>query len=455
MTVFEASDDLGGQWHADGGAQRRLARDAHEHEPRDDRVLRLPRPARPPAAPRGDAVHAYLRAYAERFGVTPRIRLDAPRRRRRGQAGPSTASPSTPSSSRPAASAAHMCPTASTAFAGELLHAFDYPGAEPFRDRATLVYGSGISGLEIASDLAPVALGRVGLPQAALRDPEGRRRRLVGLAVVHALRRARAAPRSRATSSGRRLRERIVRVAGSPRGVRRACTGPRTSSWRGSSLCQDYLAAGRATAASSAAPRSRRSRDRGSCSPTGATAPSTRSSARRATTSTFRSSTPTVRGVLGPELALVPPHAASGPSRSRRPRAVPRAGPVLPAARAPGALARRALGGQRPAARRRGHARRARRAGAAARGAQRARATLAAELGVAPDLVARPELAEPLLFGPLLPPRYRLDGPGARAEAAARFREQLAASPRAPVDPADLRRFAAFGLASVADALGV
>jgi hypothetical protein len=31
---------------------------------------------------------------------------------------------------------------------------------------------------------------------------------------------------------------------------------------------------------------------------------------------------------------------------------------------------------------------------------------------VAPDLRARPELTEPLLFGPLLPPRYRLDGPG-------------------------------------------
>ena len=42
-------------------------------------------------------------------------------------------------------------------FTGELLHAFDYPGAEPFRDRPTLVYGNGISGLEIAADVAPVA----------------------------------------------------------------------------------------------------------------------------------------------------------------------------------------------------------------------------------------------------------------------------------------------------------
>jgi len=49
-----------------------------------------------------------------------------------------------------------------------------------------------------------------------------------------------------------------------------------------------------------------------------------------------------------------------------------------------------------------------------------------------------PDLTEPLLFGPLLPPRYRLSGPGAQPHAAARFAEQLAASPRCPVDPADL-----------------
>ena len=43
------------------------------------------------------------------------------------------------------------------AFGGELRHAFDYSGAEPLAGRRTLVYGNGISGLEIASDLAPHA----------------------------------------------------------------------------------------------------------------------------------------------------------------------------------------------------------------------------------------------------------------------------------------------------------
>ena len=80
-------------------------------------------------------------------------------------------------------------------------------------------------------------------------------------------------------------------------------------------------------------------------------------------------------------------------------------------------------------------------------------ATLAEQIGVAPDLGARLDLAEPLLFGPMLPPRYRLDGPGARPETAERFTEQLAASPRAPVDRGDVEALRRFGLADVADHL--
>jgi hypothetical protein len=78
---------------------------------------------------------------------------------------------------------------------------------------------------------------------------------------------------------------------------------------------------------------------------------------------------------------------------------------------------------------------------------------LAEECGVAPDVLARPELTEPLLFGPLLPPRYRLDGPGAQPEAAERFLAQVAASPRAPVDPADVDGLRRLGLDAAADRL--
>ena len=60
-------------------------------------------------------------------------------------------------------------------------------------------------------------------------------------------------------------------------------------------------------------------------------------------------------------------------------------------------------------------------------------------------LRAASDLAEPLLFGPMLPPRYRLDGPGAVRDAAAAFREQLAAAPRPPVEPDDVAALADVG----------
>ena len=72
--------------------------------------------------------------------------------------------------------------------------------------------------------------------------------------------------------------------------------------------------------------------------------------------------------------------------------------------------------------------------------------TLSEELGVAPEPIDWPELCEPLLFGPMLPPRYRLSGPGATAGCAPRlFARQLAASPRAPVDPLDVEALRRFG----------
>jgi hypothetical protein len=70
--------------------------------------------------------------------------------------------------------------------------------------------------------------------------------------------------------------------------------------------------------------------------------------------------------------------------------------------------------------------------------------TLSEALGVSPDAADWPDIAEPLLFGPMLPPRYRLSGPGALPDASARFAEQLAASPGAPVDPIDVEALRAF-----------
>ena len=48
--------------------------------------------------------------------------------------------------------------------------------------------------------------------------------------------------------------------------------------------------------------------------------------------------------------------------------------------------------------------------------------TLSEELGVAPDPADWPELSEPLLFGPMLPPRYRLVRAGCAARGASAVR---------------------------------
>jgi hypothetical protein len=79
--------------------------------------------------------------------------------------------------------------------------------------------------------------------------------------------------------------------------------------------------------------------------------------------------------------------------------------------------------------------------------------TLADAAGVAPDIRARLDLAEALLFGPMLPPRYRLDGPGAHSDAAATFRDQLSASTRAAIEPDDMAALPDVGFADVLRAI--
>jgi dimethylaniline monooxygenase (N-oxide forming) len=78
---------------------------------------------------------------------------------------------------------------------------------------------------------------------------------------------------------------------------------------------------------------------------------------------------------------------------------------------------------------------------------------LSEELGVCPDPVAWPQLTEPLLFGPMLPARYRLSGPGARPTAAADLAHGLASAPQAAVDPADLALLHRFGYGALAENL--
>ena len=434
-----------------GGAQRRLARDAHEHEPRDDRVLRLPGAARPPGAPRSDAgarVPPGLRRAVRRDPADPaRLarargpgRLDrgrrAVRRRRR------RLRPLPPASAPPRCGDVHR--------GGPALVRLPRRGGAPRPRHARRRQRD-----QRARDRVRPRTGRAGrvvLPQAAVRDPEDRRRRPLGLAVVHALRRARAASRrpGRARAEAARPDPACRGLAGR---LRRARTRPGHLR-RGHRALPGLPRAGRGRQHHVSA------RDRRDRRPHRHVRRRERRELRRDRLRDGlrpRRSLPRRRGSPGARARARPraPNAPPRPPRSRRPRAVPGPGPLLPAPRAPGEVAGRRLVRRRRAARRRRPPPCARRARPAARGAQRARGDAGRAGGRGPDLEARPELAEPLLFGPMLPPRYRLDGPGAQAEAEARFREQLAASPRAPVDPAHLAELRAFGLASVADALGV
>ena len=157
-----------------------------------------------------------------------------------GRAGRSTASRSTPSSSPPAASASRGSRPSSTASAARCSTRSTTRALSAFRDRATLVYGNGISGLEIASDLAPHA------PViSAFRKPRYVIQKVVDgvssdwqwYTLFGALERRLLAPDEWSC----RQRERILRVAGNPAdfGAPEPSDDLRVA---GVSLCQDYLA---------------------------------------------------------------------------------------------------------------------------------------------------------------------------------------------------------------------
>jgi cation diffusion facilitator CzcD-associated flavoprotein CzcO len=441
-TVFEASDDLGGQWYS-AAPHSAIWPGMHTNTSRAMTAFSdFPAPAEHPLHPAAEQIHAYLRAYADRFGVSDRIRFGA----RVEQVTPGWAVDGERFDAVIVASGRfgrpHM-PPGLEGFDGELLHAFGYPGAEPFRGRAALVYGNGISGCEIASDLA-----RVTRVTCAFRKPRYVIQKNVGgvssdwqwYTAFGALERQHL---SREELS-RVLRDRVLRVAGDPAdyGAPAPDPDPLTA---GLALCQDFLAdvqAGRIVCRPAMAAVEGRdvtftdgSRERVDaivCA-TGYD-PAIPYLDERLWRATYqRTLHPDAPG-----LGLVGQFFAQGPYfpllelQARWVVAI-WSGDVAP----PDPETMRAALMPAPPL-----------------DAHNAFATtIAQELGVAPDLLARPQLTEALLFGPMLPPRYRFDGPGAQPEAPRRFADQLAASPRAPVDPADIDALAAFGLADAADLL--
>ncbi len=445
VTVFEASADLGGQWHTTADHSG-VWPGMHTNTSRAMTAFSdFPAPADHPLHPAAEQVHAYLRAYARKFGVTDRIRFRSPVESVRAGwevdgepfdrvviASGRFRKPSVPGALR--------------GFTGEVLHAFDYPGADPFRDRQTLVYGNGISGLEIASDLAasaPVV--------SAFRKPRYVIQKVVdGVSSDWQWYTLYGALERRFLSSGewsRRQRERILRVAGNPADVG-APEPDADIRIAGLSLCQDYLAQIREGAIT--------------CRPAIAAVKGREVSFVDGSTGTYeaiicatgydldipyldRDIWSAVGPGFGlyqrtlhpdlPGLGVIGQFLAQGPYfpllelQARWIVATWTGQVTLPdEAKMRATIAQ----GQPPLDPHHSLA-----------------VTLAEELGVAPSVEDWPELSEALIFGPLLPPRYRLSGPGAMDSAAELFAEQLAASPRAPVHPADREALPTFGLGGV------
>jgi hypothetical protein len=336
-------------------------------------------------------------------------------------------------------------PDALRAFGGELLHAFDYPGADALAGRRTLVYGYGISGLEIASDLAPHApvISACRKPRYVIRKVvDGVSSDWQWYTLFGALERRLLAPDAWA----RRQRERILRVAGDPA----AFGAPEPDEdvrLAGVSLCQDYLTQVQDGSIA--------------CRPAIASVEGTAVTFADGSTEQVEAIvcatgsgvdipylSPVAQNRLGPGLDLfhrtfhpalpglgvVGQFLAQGPYfpllelQARWIVAVFSGAVALPEER----VMRRAMAQPRPAL-----------------DAHNALAlTLSEQLGVAPEPMDWPRLCEPLLFGPMLPPRYRLSGPGAAPDAAERFTRQLAASPRAAVEAADIDALRRFGWTS-------
>src|SRR3982751_5565623 len=78
VSVFEASDDLGGQWNT-AAAHSGVWPGMHTNTSRAMTAFSdFPPPAEHPLHPAAEQIHAYLDAYARAFGVVDHIRFDTP-----------------------------------------------------------------------------------------------------------------------------------------------------------------------------------------------------------------------------------------------------------------------------------------------------------------------------------------------------------------------------------------
>jgi dimethylaniline monooxygenase (N-oxide forming) len=171
--IFEQNNDIGGQWNAYSPASgvwpsmvtntSRLLTCFSDvaHEPQT------------PIFPSNQQILAYLRRYAQTFGILPGVRFGArveliERKQNRGweihwkdkEEKSETFSYVIVASGRFNRPAIPSLPGLDS-FYGDVLHGFQYKNPESFRDRRVLVVGCAISALEIASDVVMAGAIRV------------------------------------------------------------------------------------------------------------------------------------------------------------------------------------------------------------------------------------------------------------------------------------------------------
>ncbi len=439
VTVFEAGDRLGGQWYA-AADHSGVWPGMHTNTSRMMTAFSdLPAPAEHPLHPAAEQIDTYLTRYAAQFDIVRHVRFGAEVQ----QVQPGWRIDGEPFEAVIVASGLFRKPSIppiAQTFGGQLLHSFDYAGADPLAGRSVVVYGNGISGLEVASDLA----GRAQVI-SAFRKPRYVIQKVVDgvpsdwqwYTLFGALER-RVLP---SEEWSRRQRARVVRLAGSPADFG-APAPDEDLRVAGISLCQDYLAQIHGGSIV--------------CRPAissieGQTITFSDGSSARADVLICATGyaldlpylDPAVARVLGPELNLyqrtfhpdLPGFGVIGQFMLQ--------GPYLPLLELQARWIAAVWSGQVrfPDGARMGHVMAQPRPPIDAHNALAL--TLSEELGVAPEPADLPELSDPLLFGPMLPARYRLCGPGALTDAPELFRRQLASSPRASVDPADLDALAA------------
>ncbi|MBI3569224.1 MAG: NAD(P)-binding domain-containing protein [Gemmatimonadetes bacterium] len=165
VDVLEREDDLGGNWNY-GKPYARVYRSTHTISSKPGtEYTDYPMPAEFPDYPHHTQILAYLRSYAERFGVRERIRFNSPVERivpeREGAADTKwlvTSSGATTAYDAVVIANGHnwspKTPAYPGTFTGEVMHSAHYRTADVFVGKRVLVVGGGNSGCDIVVEAA-------------------------------------------------------------------------------------------------------------------------------------------------------------------------------------------------------------------------------------------------------------------------------------------------------------